>query len=317
MTPDGASAAFLQGMKAGGGKPSWQLTPDEFRARVRGASLQLAPPAADVHAVANVRMAVPGGDVGLRIYTPRPDGAERPWPILVHYHGAGFVAGDLDTHDGIARFLCRHAGVIVIAVDYRLAPEHPFPAAVDDAYAAVEWAVAHAREHQGDQDRIAVIGDSAGGNLAAVVCQLAELRHGPPIAFQALMYPVVDLRLSPAYPSCDEFGGGEFFLSARDMEFFRSLYLADAAKQQHDPRASPMLAADLRGLPPALVVAAGCDPLRDEGQAYADRLAAAGVPVEYRCFESTIHAFISFAAAIPVGIEALSFVASRVHAALY
>jgi acetyl esterase/lipase len=316
MTPDPATAAFLQGVKAGGGKPSWQLTPDEFRTRVRAASLQLAPPSVDVHAIADVRMAVSGGDIGLRIYTPRSGGADRPWPILVHYHGAGFVAGDLDTHDGIARSLCAQAGVIVIAVDYRLAPEHPFPAAVDDAYAAVEWAVGHAREHQGDQDRIAVIGDSAGGNLAAVVCQLAKLRHGPPIAFQALIYPVVDFRLSPAYPSGEEFGGGEFFLSTRDMEFFRSLYLPDAAKQQHDPRASPLLAADLGGLPPALIVTAGCDPLRDEDKAYADRLAAAGVPVEYRCFESTIHAFISFAAAIPVGMEALSFVASRVHAAL-
>jgi acetyl esterase len=276
----------------------------------------LAAPSTDVHKVADRKMPVPGGEVGLRIYTPRPGSEDRPFPIVVHFHGAGFVAGDLDTHDSIARFHCKHADAVVIAVDYRLAPEHPFPAAVDDAYAAVEWAVEHARELSGDARSIAVLGDSAGSNLAAVVCQLAKARNGPRIAFQALVYPVVDFRPGAAYSSQAQFGGGDFFLSNRDMEFFRSCYLTDV-RQASDPRVSPLLADDLAGLPPALVVTAGCDPLRDEGRAYADRLAAAGVPVEYRCFESTIHAFMSFAGAIPVGVEGLSFVASRLRAALH
>ena len=316
MTPDAVTLAFLDALKAAGRRPLWELTIDEVRASIRAASLQLGAPSTDVHDVVDRKMPVPGGEIGLRVYTPRPANEDRPFPIVVHLHGAGFVAGDLDTHDSIARYYCKHADAVVIAVDYRLAPEHPFPAAVDDAYAAVEWAVEHAHELHGDARRIAVLGDSAGGNLAAVVCQLAKARNGPRIAFQALVYPVVDFRPGATYPSREQFGGGDFFLSNRDMEFFRSCYLNDVPRNGSEPRASPLLG-DLAGLPPALVVTAGCDPLHDEAKAYADRLAAAGVPVEYRCFESTIHAFMSFAAALPVGVEGLSFVASRLRAALH
>jgi acetyl esterase len=316
MTPDAGTVAFLEALKVAGRRPMWELPIDEIRASIRAASLQLAAPSTDVDDVAERKMPVPGGEVGLRIYTPRPGSEDRPLPIVVHLHGAGFVAGDLDTHDSIARFHCSHADAVVIAVDYRLAPEHPFPAAVDDAYAAVEWAVEHARELHGDARRIGVLGDSAGANLAAVVCQLAKARNGPRIAFQALVYPVVDFRPGAAYQSRSQFGGGDFFLSNRDMEFFRSRYLTDV-QQANDPRVSPLLADDLAGLPPALVVTAGCDPLRDEGRTYGDRLATAGVMVEYHCFASTIHAFMSFAGAIPVGVDGLSFVAARLHAALH
>ena len=309
--------AFLGALKAAGRRPVWEVTIDEMRASIRAASLQLAAPSTDVHDVADRRMPVPGGEIGLRIYTPRPGSEDRPFPIVVHFHGAGFVAGDLDTHDSIARFHCQHADALVIAVDYRLAPEHPFPAAVDDAYAAVEWAVEHARELYGDASRIAVLGDSAGGNLAAVVCQLAKARNGPRIAFQALVYPVVDFRPGATYPSRAQFGGGDFFLSNRDLEFFRSCYLNDVQRQASDPRVSPLLGGDLAGLPPALVVTAGCDPLHDEGPGLRRSAGCRGCSREYRCFESTIHAFMSFAAAIPVGIEGLSFVASRLRAALH
>jgi acetyl esterase len=317
MTTDAATSGFLGALKASGRRPVWEVTIDETRDSIRAASLQLAAPSTEVHEVADRTMAVPGGEIGLRIYVPRASREDRLFPIVVHFHGAGFVAGDLDTHDSIARFHCHHADALVISVDYRLAPEHPFPAAVDDAYAAVEWAVAHARELAGDASRIAVLGDSAGGNLAAVVSQLAQARQGPRIVFQALVYPVVDFRLGATYPSREQFGGGDFFLSNRDLEFFRSCYLDDVQRHASDPRASPLLGGDLAGLPPALVVTAGCDPLYDEGKAYADRLAAAGVPVEYRCFERTIHAFMSFAVALPVGLEGLSFVASRLRAALH
>src|SRR5688572_10432932 len=239
-------------------------------------------------------------------------------PILVlHFHGGGFIAGSLDTHDSIARYLARHADAIVIGVGYRLSPEHRFPAAVDDAYAAVSWATAHASELHGDAGRVAVTGDSAGGNLSAVVCQLAKERGGPRIAFQALIYPAVDLDSRTDFPSRSEFGGGDHFLSTRDMAWFASMYLTDVERQVGDPRVSPLAARDLRGLPPALVVTAGCDPLRDEGKAYADRLAEAGVPVEYRCVEGTIHACMSFAGAIPAGLEMLTLVASRLQAALH
>ena len=171
-------------------------------------------------------------------------------------------------------------------------------------YAALCWAVDRAGELGGDGIRVAVIGDSAGGNLAAVMCQLAKARRGPTIAFQALLYPTLDFGSSAEYPSRSQFGSGDHFLSTRDMDWFTSLYLGNVAQEVTDRRASPLLTDDLTGLPAALIVTAGCDPLRDEGKAYADRLAAAGVPVEYCCFEHTIHAFMSFSAAIPAAQDA-------------
>jgi acetyl esterase len=316
MTPDPATVAFLDGMRASGGKPLHQQTVEEARAGMAAASQQLAAPPAAVHAIGDRRIPVPGGEVGIRIYTPREVPAGTLLPVVLNFHGGGFIAGNLDTHDSIARYYARHADAIVIGVDYRLAPEHPFPAAVDDAYAALAWAAANAGALGGDPNRVAVTGDSAGGNLSAVVCQLAKERGGPRVAFQALVYPAVELDAETAYPSRSEFGGGDYFLSTRDMAWFASLYLADAERQVADPRVSPLAARDLRGLPPALVVTSGCDPLRDEGKAYADRLASAGVPVEYHCVEGTIHACMSFAGAIPAGLEMLSLVASRLHSAL-
>jgi acetyl esterase len=313
---DPATGAFLEAMRSSGGKPLSELPIEDVRANIRGASAQLAPPPADVARVEDRRIPAAGGDFAVRIYTPH---GSAPRPILVYFHGGGWAAGDLDTHDSSARYYAAHADATVVSVGYRQPPEHKFPIAVDDSIAAVEWAAAHAADIGGDPGRLAVAGDSAGGNLAAVVCQLAKQRGGPRIAYQVLIYPAVDLRGvadDPAYPSRGQFGNGEFFLSRRDMEWFRSLYLADIPGESHDPRVSPIAAADLSGLPPALIVTAGCDVLRDEAKAYADRLSAAGVPVEYRCFAGTIHAFLSFAGAIPLGLEALSFVAERLKRSL-
>jgi len=231
----------------------------------------------------------------------------------VYFHGGGFVLCDLDTHDAIARALCRGADAIVMNVDYRLAPEHKFPAAVEDAYGATAWVADHAREIGGDARRIAVCGDSAGGNLATVVCALAKNNGRPAIAYQALLYPVTDMSGSIPFDSRREFGGGDYFLSNDGMAWFNEQYFSEPARDARDLRASPLLSQDLRGLPPALVITAGCDPLRDEGRQYADRLRAAGVPVDYHCFETTIHAFMSFAAALPVAAEALSFVSGKLH----
>lgn len=315
-TLDSASAQFLEAMRAGGGKPLHQLTVAEVRETVRGASLQLAPPRLELHRVDDRRLPVEGGTIGIRIYTPRPPAAGERLPLVLHYHGGGFVAGDLDTHDSICRHYAVHADAIVVGVDYRLAPEHPFPAAVDDAYAAFLWAVTHAEELQGDANRVAVTGDSAGGALATVVCLLAKERGGPRIAYQALVYPSVDWDLTRPSASRTQFGDGSFFLSTEDIAWFRRQYVGDRPAVIGDPRASPLAAPDLAGLPPALVVTAGCDPLRDEGKAYADRLAASGVPVEYHCVEGTIHACMSFAAAIPAGLTILSLVASRLRSGL-
>jgi acetyl esterase len=314
---DSASGAFLEGMRAAGGKPLYEQTIDEARAGMRMASQQLAAPAAEMQQVVDRRIPAPGRDIGVRIYTPRPLGKGETFPIVLYFHGGGFVAGDLDTHDSICRYYAKHADAMVIAVDYRLAPEHKFPAAVDDAYDAVAWASAHAAELGGDPARVAVAGDSAGANLGTVACLLAKQRGGPRIAFQALVYPTVDCRPETTFASRNQFGGGDYFLSNRDMEWFRSLYLPDIERDAADQRASPLAALNLAGLPPALVVTCGCDLLRDEGQAYAERLAAAGVPVEQRCFEGTIHACMSFAGAIPTGLEALAFTASRLRSALH
>jgi acetyl esterase len=308
--------AFLDMLIALGGPPLYEQTVGDVRKAVSTLHAQLGGTREAVHRVADHTVPVAGGDIAVRVYSPRPPAAGDGVPIVMHYHGGGFVAGDLESHDGFARYCCKHADVVVVSVDYRLAPEHKFPAAVEDSYAALCWAVDRAGELGGDATRVAVIGDSAGGNLAAVMCQLARARGGPRIAFQALLYPTMDCGSSAEYPSRRQFGGGEYFLSNRDMEWFTSLYLSDVTQEVTDLRASPLLAEDLTGLPPAVIVTAGCDLLRDEGRAYADRLAAAGVPVEYRCFEHTIHAFVSFNAAIPAGQEALAFVVDRLRTAL-
>lgn len=317
MRPDAATEQFLQMLKAAGQPPIYELPIDAVRAGNKAASAQMARPPLPVHRVENRRIPSAGGDISVRMYWPRAASADDPLPIVVYFHGGGFAICDLDTHDPIARALCRDGDAIVVNVDYRRSPEHKFPAAVDDAFAATSWVSAHASELGGDARRLAVAGDSAGGNLAAVVTQLAKAKGAPAIAFQALIYPVVDLDTTAAFPSRSEFGEGGYFLSTREMEWFNELYFSDVAKEVRDPRASPLRTSDLSGLPPAIVITAGCDPLRDEGRLYAERLAKAGVPADYRCFEGTIHAFVSFAPAIPAGDEALTFVAERLRAALH
>ena len=308
-----ATDALLAEMRSAGGKPLYEQTVPEVRAIVTMSSEMLAGTPIEVGSVVDRTMTADGRDIPLRIYTPSGD-QRGSLPIVVYFHGGGFVAGSLDTHAPTARYLCQNANVLVVAVGYRKAPEHPFPAAVDDALAATEWVSAHAKSIGGDATRLAVAGDSAGGNLAAVVCQLAKAKGGPRIAFQALFYPLVDFTLANS-PSRSQFGGGDFFLSNRDMEWFREHYLSDAS-QATDPRVSPIFARDLTGLPPALIIAAGCDVLLDEGKEYAERLRAAGVPVEYRCFDGTIHAFMSFCGAIPMGREGLSLAAARLRSTL-
>ena len=306
MPLDQPSTAFLEMLRSSGGKPLYELSLADARAAMAMGS-QLGAPAADVGRIVDRSIDVPGGSIGLRIYTPV--GGDAPRAAIMQYHGGGFVLGNLDTHESIARYYCAHAGAMVISVDYHLAPEQRFPTQVEDSYAALTWVSEHARELGVDSGRVAVAGDSAGGNLATVMCLLAKARGGPRIACQALLYPVVDFRPGTTYPSRAEFGDGSYFLSSKDMDWFSSSYFADVASQAFDLAASPIAATDLSGLPPALVTTAGCDPLRDEGRAYADRLRAAGVPVDYRCFDSTIHACASFAGAIPAGLDMLAFVA--------
>ncbi|MGO9499544.1 MAG: alpha/beta hydrolase, partial [Solirubrobacteraceae bacterium] len=218
---------------------------------------------------------------------PEPGG---PHPLLVFYHGGGFLYGDLDTHDGVCRLLCRHAGAHVLAIDYRLAPEHPFPAAVDDARTALRWAYANAERLGADPSRVGVGGDSAGGNLAAVVSQLAARDGGPAPVLQLLIYPATDFTVRRR--SRELFADG-FLLTDAEMNWFEDQYLGAERTQASDPRASPLLAEDLSGLAPAFVVTAAFDPLRDEGEAYVDALRAAGTPATLRRFPGFIHGFIN------------------------
>ncbi len=272
------------------------LTPEGAR------QLQLTPPPAVPTPVGRVEDRVlpgPEEDVRVRIY--RPDGATGTG-VLVYFHGGGWVIGDLDSHDETCRRLCSGAGVPVIAVDYRRAPETTYPGAVEDCYAAVRWAAEHAGELGADPGRIAVGGDSAGGNLAAAVALMARDRGGPPLAFQLLIYPVTAADFDNA--SYRDNGEG-YMLSRRGMQWFWDQYVPDA-DQRREPYAAPLAADDLSGLPPALVQTAEYDPLRDEGEAYAAALEAAGVDVSAPRYDGLIHGFFGMQDAVAAARPALA-----------
>ncbi len=240
-----------------------------------------------VAAVTNLSIPGPAGDIPARHYRPTESGA----PLLVFYHGGGQVIGDLDTHDDLCRHICREGGLHVLSVDYRLAPEHKAPAGAEDAYAAFTWALDHAGELGADPERVAVGGDSAGGNLAALVSLRARDEGARLPTLQLLIYPVTNY--AGETRSRGLFGKG-FFLNKHDLEFCRDKFLTGATVDAADPRVSPLLAENLAGLPPALLVTAGFDPLRDEGRQYAEAMREAGVQVDYREFGSLIHAFVNF-----------------------
>ncbi len=229
----------------------------------------------------------PAGPMKARIYRPETVAAG-PLPTVLFIHGGGFVVGSVETHDNQARTICRSTGSVVVSIDYRLAPESPWPGPVEDAYAALKWAATNIEELGGDPQRLAVAGDSAGGNLAAVVTQLAR-EAGPALCAQFLIYPVVDFDADAQYQSRLDNADG-YFLTADDMVWFSSLYVPDDADKDH-PTLSPLRAADLSGLPPAVVLTAEYDPLRDEGEAYAKALADAGVEVRHQRGDGLIHGF--------------------------
>lgn len=245
--------------------------------------------------------------VPVRIY--RPHTAAASLPVVVYFHGGGFVLGDLETHDGVCRLLAAASGAVVVSVDYRRAPENPFPAAVQDAYAALRWAYGQAPSFGGDSRRLAVAGDSAGGNLAAVTCIRARDEQGPPIALQLLIYPVTDCRARRvvAEEGC--------LLTAAHLRWFGQQYLNDPASAD-DPWASPLRTRDLSALPPAVVLTVEHDPLRDEGEAFAARLADAGVPVEMRRFDGIFHGAFGLGALMPRVRPAEEFACHRLRAHL-
>ena len=296
MPVDPKVQTILDAMAAQGGPAFHEVSPEAARELVR--QMQLAGEPEPVEVVADRTIPGPAGDIPIRVYTPKGDS---PLPVLVFFHGGGWVICDLDTHDSVCRALTNAAGCIVVSVDYRLAPEHKFPAAADDAFAATEWVVEHAVKIAGDPSRVAVAGDSAGGNLAAVVAQMAKDRGGPRLAFQLMVYPVTDYNFDTA--SHRENAEG-YMLTTAAMKWFWNHYLPDE-KAGLDPQASPLRADDLSGLPPALVITAEFDPLRDEGEAYAARLADAGVPAKSTRYDGMIHGFFSMSALLPQGRQAI------------
>lgn len=279
------------------------------RNRVRRSTRLAGGPPIEPVAATELSIPSPAGPIGARLY--QPDALEAPAPLLVFFHGGGWVEGDLDTHDNVCRFLALNAGVAVLAVHYRRAPEHPFPAAVNDALVAFRYAVAQADPFGVDPERIAVGGDSAGANLASVVCLLAGGDEQPP-TFLLMIYPPTDMTLRRQ--SRDLFGDG-FLLTDPRISFFREQYLPDHADRS-DPRASPLLAEDLAQMPPCYLATAGFDPLRDEGEEFARRLAKAGVPVVLRRFTGLCHGFANVLGLGRSSREAMHEIASALRVGL-
>ena len=309
---DPQSRALLDLMSERGVPPIHTLSPDEGRRMFlerRGFTQPVPPP---IGSVRDLAAPGPHGPIPLRLVRPAGVADAVALPLLVYFHGGGWVIGDLDTHDVACRTLAAGAGIAVLAVDYRLAPEHRFPAAVDDCIAAVRFARAEAAALGADAARIAVGGDSAGGNLAAVVC-LALRDAGEPLpAFQLLIYPATDMRaVAPSHTA----NGQGYMLTADSIAYYREHYMPDAAEWA-DWRASPLLAADHAHLPPALVLTAGFDPLRDEGRQYADALSGAGVACQYICFERQIHGFVTMGRVIDEANTALDLCATALRRAI-
>ncbi|MGE5157195.1 MAG: alpha/beta hydrolase [Gemmatimonas sp.] len=290
VTLDPDAATVFKIYQESGRPPYETVTPEQARELYLKGCVAASPEPPELEQVGPLSIAASHGAIPARIYRPKQiRGRDRSAPALVFFHGGGWVIGDLDTHDVVCRRLAHEGELIVIAVDYRLAPEHRFPAAVDDAIAATEWISAHARELGIDAARLSVGGDSAGGNLAAVVALSARARGGPALAGQVLIYPATDF--SMRHPSHSE-PETSVLLTHSVIRWFRDHYLTDAADSE-DWRASPARAETLSGLPPAFVLTAGADPLRDEGADYAQRLKEAGVGVSYRHFPGQFHGFFT------------------------
>lgn len=263
-----------------------------------------------VETVRNLDIPGSGGSIPVRLYVPE---TSAPRPVLVYFHGGGWVRGSLDAYDGPCRILANETGCLVVSVGYRLAPEDPFPAAVEDCYTAAEWAVDNGVDIGGDPARVAIGGDSAGGNLTAAVALMARDQGGPNLVHQSLIYPALNPPAIHWFDSYDENAEG-YLLETASMEWYYDQYVRPTDWQ--NAYAFPLIAREVSDLPPATVLTAGFDPLVDEGQAYADRLASAGVPVEQLHYEEQIHGFLSLYEYISMGRDALDAVAAEISNAV-
>lgn len=291
MPLDPQAQAYLERLAAAKVPPKREVGPEKLRQQAKAQVPYLSGEPAPVGHIENIEVPGPHGPVPVRIYTPASPG---PFPVLLYVHGGGWVNCDLDTHDTVCRGLANGADCMVAAVDYRQAPENRFPVGLEDSYAALEWLAANADKLNGDPARMAVGGDSSGGNFAAALALLARDKGEPKLAFQLLIYPIIDLRMgTPSYES----NATGYGLTREDMEWYVEQYI-NGEEDILNPLASPGLAGDLRGLPPALVLTAEYDPLVDEAETYARQLAEAGVPVKLSRYDGMIHGFIRMTALI-------------------
>jgi acetyl esterase len=308
MPLDPQCRQILDQLVAGGLAPLHTQTVAQARAFMDSMRSLHGPPT-PLPVVRDLAIPGPAGSIPARLYRPASDGA---LPLLVYFHGGGWVIGSLETHDDVCRDLAAQSGCAVLSIDYRLAPEHRFPAAAEDCYAATRWAAANGAALGIDPARLAVGGDSAGGNLAAVTALMARDQHGPALRFQLLIYPVTCGRMDS--PSIHE--NAEGYLLTRDAMVWFWGHYAPAMADRERPYASPLRAADLRGLPPALVITAEFDPLRDEGEAYAKRLKEAAVPVTLHRYDGQIHGFVTMGALIDRARAAVAETAAALRTAL-
>lgn len=308
MPLDPQAKFLLDQLAAYGGPALHEMTP--VQARQAFESMRLPAPGEPVASIENLRVQGPAGEIPVRLYVP--EGAARPSGALVYFHGGGWVIGSLETHENLCKALANRAGARVVSVDYRLAPEHRWPAAAEDCYAITCHVAEHGSPFGIDGVRIAVGGDSAGGNLAAVVALLARERGGPRLRHQVLIYPVTDHDFERA--SYRE-NGADYFLTAAAMQWFWGHYVPDRARR-NDPSAAPLRAETLAGLPPATVITAEYDPLRDEGEAYAERLREAGVPTTLSRYDGQIHGFVSMLDLLEAGRHAADEIGAALRPAL-
>lgn len=309
MTLDPQVQAFLDQLAALEGPHMSELPLEDARALYRGLAQMADIKDVAIGKVENRTIPGPAGEIPIRIYAPVAPA--RTLPGVIFFHGGGFVIGDLETHDALCRFITQQSGAKVVAVDYRLAPEHPYPAAVEDALAASRWIEKNAADLGIDPNRLATAGDSAGGNLATVVAQQG-LKSGPKIAYQLLMYPVVQMAEETA--SRAAFGEG-YLLDAASLTWFERCYVPQGTDVR-DPRLSPLYAEDVSGLAPAYIITADYDVLRDEGRAYARKLEAAGVDVTYVNYDGMIHGFCHMAGIIDIGRKSMDAACAALKDAL-
>ena len=308
MPIDPQVEGLLNEMAAMGGPPIHELSVADARLVAEGMSALSGDPI-EVAAVDNITIPVDGAEIAARVYTPDGDG---PHPVVMFFHGGGWVICSLDTHDNVARAICRDAEAVVVSVDYRMAPEHRFPTAAHDCFGATKWVADNAASLDGDPTRLAVCGDSAGGNLSAVVSQMARDAGGPAIAYAALIYPAVDMTRKGG--SLDENASG-YFLETDGMEWFMNHYITDA--ERVDVLASPLLHSNLAGLPDTFIATCEYDPLRDEGEAYGDALRANGVHVESKRYDGLIHGAANMTGVLDGGRQLVSDVAAHLRKGLH